>query len=77
MRRKVIYPFDVQQFRRHEGLTIEQFAKHIGKDVGRVMELIDGEHPALTSYEHGRLCRQFGRGKVSLYYKLPEDAINS
>lgn len=77
MRQKIRYPFDVQRFRRSEGLTIEQFAECIGKDVERVMELTDGAHAALTSYEHGRMCRRFGRGKVATYYKLHDNAIKS
>ena len=54
-----------------EGLNYMTFGEVIGKDIKRVAALV--EHPAsgLTSHEHSRLCRKYGRGKVSTYYILP------
>ena len=64
------YPFDVERFRRDEGLTLLAFAEAIGKDIKRVEALVEGRSDGLTVYEHSRLCKRFGRGKVSIYYDL-------
>lgn len=65
------YPFQTSRFIHDQGLTPKTFAEAIGKDIERVEALVEGRAPGLTIYEHSRLCRRFGRGKVSIYYLIP------
>ena len=64
------YPFDVLRFMHHEGLTYKTFAEAIGKDIKHVEALVEGRAPGLTTIEHGRLCRRFGKWQVSIYYLI-------
>ena len=63
-----LYPFLLDAFLDEYYLTREEFADIIGKDVSNVT-LIE-RRKALTSVEHSKLCKVYGKDAVAEFYDM-------
>ncbi len=63
-----LYPFLLDEFLDEYHLTREEFADIIGKDVNGMAKI--ELRRALTTVEHSKLCRVYGKDAVAEFYAM-------